>query len=59
MDDIDFSVNGTNKYIYINHDMRTYEYETKVYDSFDDFAKNFNDTKWVKERILKCKKNLD
>lgn len=59
MDDIDFSVNGTNKYIYINHDMRTYEYETKVYNSFDDFAKNFNDTKWVKERILKCKKNLD
>lgn len=58
MDDIDFSVNGTNKYIYIKHDMRTYEYETKVYDSFDDFAENFNDTKWVKERILKCKKDM-
>lgn len=58
MPDINFSVNDTNKYVYIKHDMRTYEYETKVYDSFDDFGANFKDTKWVKEKLLECKKNM-
>ena len=57
MDDIDFSVNDTNKYIYINHDMRTYEYETKVCDSFEDFASNLKDKKWVKEELVKATQN--
>lgn len=53
MKDIDFTLNGNNKYIYIKHDMRTYEYETKVCDGFEEFAANFKDSKWVKEEIIK------
>ena len=53
MNDIDFTVDGNNKYIYIKHDMRTYEYETKVFDGFEEFAANFKDSKWVKDEIVK------
>ena len=53
MKDIDFTLNGNNKYIYIKHDMRTYEYETKVCDGFEEFAANFKDSKWVKDEIIK------
>ena len=50
--DVNFTVDGNNKYVYIEHDFRTYEHETKTYDSFDAFAANFRDTKWVIERLL-------
>lgn len=53
IDDIDFHLNGNNKYIYIKHDMRTYEFETKHYDSFDEFAANFGDAKRLQERLVK------
>ena len=52
-DDVDFTLNDSNKYIYINHDMRTYKYEMKAYDGFDEFAANFSDKKWVRDEILK------
>jgi Skp family chaperone for outer membrane proteins len=53
IEDINFHLDGSNKYIYIKHDMRTYEFETKHYDSFDEFAANFGDAKRVQERLVR------
>lgn len=54
-EDIHFTLNGNNKYIDIEHDMRTYKYEIKTYDSFDDFTANSSpeSKKRVRDEILK------
>ena len=54
-EDVVFSVNGTNKYVSIKHDFRTFECTIKTYDTYEDFAKSFNDPHWMKEKLLKYK----
>lgn len=56
IENINFTLNDTSIYVHINHDMDTLEYETKIFDNFEEFADNFRDQKWVRDQIVKLAK---